>query len=197
MFKHIPAFAVAVVLCCSLFGSMAFASEDVDAYTSASATRTQLSGDEYDAAVENLIAISNDLATAADAANKASDEASDSALAQVLTVNPDGSVGMSTIHAWKVTETEDGLYVTVVMTDGQNIRNLAEVGNRGTIIVHGDSYYIMHVQTTDVQVLEYSDEAYEAGMFNEDYSGAEAQRCEYTVTFEIYNLESTFLYVFD
>lgn len=190
----------AFLLTCTLLCGSALASGDpvVDAYTSASATRTLLQGDTLDAAVDDLIAISNDLATKSDAEAKGSGEMSNSALAQVLTVNPDGSVGISTIHAWQVTRGEDGaIYVTVVMTDGQNIRNLAEVGDRGTILVHGDAYYLMHVETEEVTELPYSDEAYEAGLFNEDYSGAAEQRSEYTVTFRVYEIESSFVYMFE
>lgn len=55
----------------------------------------------------------------------------------------------------------------------------------------------MHVETAEVKTLEYSDEAYEAGEFNSAYSGAKAKLNEYTVTFNITDLESTQVYMFD
>lgn len=173
------------------------ASEEVivaDTFTSASLTRTVLSDADLSAAYENLAAISNDLATLAISQEEGYAEP-ESKLAQVMSVNPDGSIAMSTIHAWKVDpETQT---ITVVMTDGQTISNLVELGKRGSILVHGDMYYNMHVETADIIKLDYSDEAYENGEFNMSYSGKDNQLCEYTVTFDILMIESTPLYVFD
>ena len=102
---------------------------------------------------------------------------------------------MSTIHAWKVDP--EAQTVTIVMTEGQTISNLAEVGKRGSILVHGDVYYNMHVEVADVVKLDYSDEAYNNGEFNVDYSGKDNQFAEYTVTLNILTIESTPLYIFD
>lgn len=169
-----------------------------DSYTSASPTRILMEGDDLNASVDFLASISNDLATKADTEAEGYTAPESSNLAQVLSVNPDGSISTSTIHAWKVENTEYGPKVTVVMTDGQTIQNLVKaVGTRGTIMVHGDKYYIMHVETSDISVLEYTDENFEAGLFNVDYSGAEHQLTEYTVTFDIYMLEGSFVYMFD
>lgn len=165
-----------------------------DTFTSASLTRTVLSDADLSAAYENLAAISNDLATLAISQEEGYAEP-ESKLAQVMSVNPDGSIAMSTIYAWKVDpETQT---ITVVMTDGQTISNLVELGKRGSILVHGDMYYNMHVETADIIKLDYSDEAYENGEFNMSYSGKDNQLCEYTVTFDILTIESTPLYVFD
>lgn len=171
----------------------------VDTYTSASASKTTLEGDDFNTAIDNLAAISSDLATKAETEADGYVAPESETYAQAMSVNPDGSVGVSTIHAWKVEKTENGAQVTVVMTEGQCIQNLYEVGDRGSIVVKAGEkgpYYIMHIKTADVKALEYSDEAYEAGEFNSAYSGAEAKATEYTVTFDITMLESTYAFVF-
>ena len=165
-----------------------------DTFTSASLTRTVLSGNALDEAYTALVSLSNDLATLADSQVEGY-SAPESKLAQVMSVNPDGSIAMSTIHAWKVDP--EAQTVTIVMTEGQTISNLAEVGKRGSILVHGDVYYNMHVEVADVVKLDYSDEAYNNGEFNVDYSGKDNQFAEYTVTLNILTIESTPLYVFD
>lgn len=169
------------------------------AITSASASKTTLEGDDFNTAIDNLAAISSDLATKAETEADGYVAPESETYAQAMSVNPDGSVGVSTIHAWKVEKTETGAQVTVVMTEGQCIQNLYEVGDRGSIVVKAGEkgpYYIMHIKTADVKALEYSDEAYEAGEFNSAYSGAEAKATEYTVTFDITMLESTYAFVF-
>ena len=104
---------------------------------------------------------------------------------------------MSTIHAWKVEKDGDEATIKVVMTDGKTISNLIAKGAKGTILVHGSAYYLMHVENVETVTLEYSDENYEAGLFNSAYSGKDAQLNEYTVTFRINELEKTFVYMFD
>lgn len=168
----------------------------VDTKTGASLTRSTLSGDDLDAAIENLEAISNDLATKADSEKEGYEEP-ESEIAQVMSVNDDGTPSMSTIHAWKVEGEGEDATITVVMTDGRTISNLVAEGAKGTILIHGDSYYIIHVETKDVTTLEYSEEAYEEGKFNTSYSGASNELCEYTVTFNITDIESTQVYMFD
>lgn len=172
------------------------ATTTVDTKTGASSTRTVLSGDDLDAAVENLEAISNDLATKAET-EKDGYEEPESEIAQVLSVNDDGTPAMSTIHAWKVEGEGEDATITVVMTDGRTISNLIAEGAKGTILIHGDAYYLIHVETKEVTTLEYSEEAYEAGEFNSAYSGASNELNEYTVTFTITDIESTQVYMFD
>lgn len=167
--------------------------ESVDAVSSASVTHTDLSGSDYDAAISELESLSNDLATKADSEAEGYTAPESTTFAEVISVSPDGYPSMSTIHAWKV----DGDTITVVMTDGRTISNLINVGDRGTILIHGSSYYVLHVETSDVKTLEYSDDAYNNGEFNVDYSGADRQAPEYTVTFKINELESTQVYMFD
>lgn len=167
-----------------------------DLVSSVSMTRSTLNGDDYDAAVEELVSISNDLATKAETEAEGYVEP-ESGVAQVMSVSSDGFVSMSTIHAWKVESSEAGTTITVVMTDGNTISNLITKGAKGTILIHGSKYYILHVENVETVTLDYSDEDYEAGKFNSAYSGADAQLSEYTVTFNIDEIQSTFVYMFD
>lgn len=167
-----------------------------DLVSSVSMTRSTLNGDDYDAAVEELVSISNDLATKTETEAEGYVEP-ESGVAQVMSVSSDGFVSMSTIHAWKVESSEAGTTITVVMTDGNTISNLITKGAKGTILIHGSKYYILHVENVETVTLDYSDEDYEAGKFNSAYSGADAQLSEYTVTFNIDEIQSTFVYMFD
>ncbi len=167
-----------------------------DLVSSVSMTRSTLNGDDYAAAVEELASISNDLATKAETEVEGYEEP-ESGVAQVMSVASDGFVNMSTIHAWKVESSEAGTTITVVMTDGNTISNLLTKGAKGTILIHGSKYYILHVENVETVTLAYSDEDYEAGKFNSAYSGADAQLNEYTVTFNIDEIQSTFVYMFD
>lgn len=167
-----------------------------DTVTSASSTRINLEGEDFNAAIEELAGISNDLATKAESEVEGYEEPT-SGVAQVMSTNSDGYVSMSTIHAWKVEKNGDEATIKVVMTDGKTISNLITKGAKGTILVHGSAYYLMHVENVETTTLEYSDENYEAGLFNAAYSGKDAKLNEYTVTFRINELEKTFVYFFD
>ena len=167
-----------------------------DTVTSASSTRIHLEGDDFTSAIDELVSISNDLATKAETEVEGYEELT-SGVAQVMSTNIDGYVSMSTIHAWKVEKDGDEATIKVVMTDGKTISNLIAKGAKGTILVHGSAYYLMHVENVETVTLEYSDENYEAGLFNSAYSGKDAKLNEYTVTFRINELEKTFVYMFD
>ena len=167
-----------------------------DTVTSASSTRFNLEGEDFNVAIEELAGISNDLATKAETEVEGYEEPT-SGVAQVMSTNSDGYVSMSTIHAWKVEKNDDEATIKVVMTDGKTISNLISKGAKGTILVHGSAYYLMHVENVETTTLEYSDENYEAGLFNSAYSGKDAKLNEYTVTFRINELEKTFVYMFD
>lgn len=164
-----------------------------DTVSSASLTRTTLTGSDYATAITELESLSNDLATKAESSAEGYTAPESTTIAQVISVSSDGYPSMSTIHAWKV----DGDKITVVMTDGRTISNLINTGDRGTILIHGSAYYLLHVETENVKTLTYSDESYQNGEFNTDYSGADHQAAEYTVTFKINELESTQVYMFD
>ena len=167
-----------------------------DTVTSASSTRIHLEGDDFNSAIDELVSISNDLATKAETEVEGYEEPA-SGVAQVMSINSDEYVSMSTIHAWKVEKDGDEATIKVVMTDGKTISNLIAKGAKGTILVHGSAYYLMHVENVETVTLEYSDENYEAGLFNSAYSGKDAKLNEYTVTFRINELEKTFVYMFD
>lgn len=187
---------MALLLCgCSQNTTSECESKDyVDIYTSASTTKTTLKDKALTEAEQQLSELSNDLATLKDSQVEGYEEPA-SAIAQIMTNNPDGSVGFSTIHAWKYDALKHE--VTLVLTHGQNALNLVEVDSRGSLLVHGDAYYLMHLKTKECKTLEYSDEAYENGEFNMAYSGKSNQLNEYTITLEVMAIESTHVAMFE
>lgn len=166
----------------------------VDTYTSASSTRSLLSGDDLIAVQDELTSLSSDLASIAEAAVEGYSEPEGAVIAQIMSVNPDGSIGMSTIHAWKYDKAANT--ITVELTYGQNALNLNTIGDRGTLFVHGKAYYSLHLDTVSVEELEYTDENFENGLFNAAYSGKDAQLSEYSITFDVLSIESSFVYMF-
>lgn len=166
----------------------------VDTYTSASSTRSSLSGDDLIAVQEELTNLSSDLASTAEAAKEGYSEPEEAVIAQIMSVNPDGSIGISTIHAWKYDKAANT--ITVELTYGQNALNLNTIGDRGTLFVHGKAYYSLHLNTVSVEELEYTDENFENGLFNASYSGKDAQLSEYSITFDVLSIESSFVYMF-
>ncbi|HAH94903.1 hypothetical protein [Dielma fastidiosa] len=166
----------------------------VDSYTSASPTRSQLSGDDLKTVQTELVSLSSDLASIAQAAAEGYSEPEGAVIAQIMSVNPDGTPGLSTIHAWQYNA--DSNTVTVELTYGQNALNLSTVNSRGTLLVHGKAYYILHLETASVEELKYSDENYEKGLFNAAYSGKDAQLSEYSITFKVLSIESSMVYMF-
>lgn len=181
-----------------IVGVIPFAvAESVDAYTSASTTKAVLSGDDLTAAAALLVSKSADLATLAESEADGY-AAPESAFAQIMSVNPDGSVGLSTISQWKYVQGEDGLdQVIIQLTYGQNAVNLATVGNSGSLLVAIDgTYYIVHLTTAEVVEMPYSDEDFNAGKFNAYYSGAEAQLTQYDITLDVGAIETTSMIMF-
>lgn len=166
----------------------------VDTYTSASSTRSLLRGDDLTAVQDELTNLSSDLASTAEAAKEGYREPEGAVLAQIMSVNPDGSIGISTIHAWKYDKAANT--ITVELTYGQNALNLNTIGDRGTLFVHGKAYYSLHLNTVSVEELEYTDENFENGLFNASYSGKDAQLSEYSITFDVLSIESSFVYMF-
>ncbi|MCU7198016.1 hypothetical protein [Turicibacter sanguinis] len=166
--------------------------EIVDGYTSASTTKTTLTGDALTEATTGLVAVSSDLASLATTQEEGYIAPESAAHVQILSVNPTGTVGFSTIAAWQYQQHEDGVdQVVVQLTDGQNARNLAEIGKRGSIIVHNGLYYILHLETIAVEVLEYTEENFNNGLFNYAYTGAAHQASQYNITFNVLAVEST------
>ena len=184
--KKLFALMIIVMLLCG----MAVA-ETVDAYTSASTTKTVLSGDDLAAAEEILMAKSSLLSSADEAKAEGYQAKEGTGTAQIMSTNPDGSVGLSTISEWKY---ESGK-VFVRLTQGQNALNLSKEGATGTLLVKGsDSYYILHLKTVAVTVLEYSEE--NAGQFDQYYSGAANALNEYDIEFDVMVIEQSFALMF-
>ena len=187
--------ALMMVLLCAV-GAQALAQE-VDAYTSASMTKTLLSGEELDAAAALLAASGSDLATLAQ--TKAEGYTAPSGVnAHIMSVNPDGSVGLSTISEWKYVQNADGRdQVIVELTYGQNSLNLSEDGARGTLMVLLDGAgYLVHLDVVDSDEQVYTDEAYNAGEFDAHYSGAANQLSSYTITCDVLSVEMSRLLLF-
>ena len=187
--------ALMMVLLCAV-GAQALAQE-VDAYTSASMTKALLSGEELDAAAALLAASGSDLATLAQ--TKAEGYTAPSGVnAHIMSVNPDGSVGLSTISEWKYVQNADGRdQVIVELTYGQNALNLSEDGARGTLMVLLDGAgYLVHLDVVDSDEQVYNDEAYNAGEFDAHYSGAANQLSSYTITCDVLSVEMSRLLLF-
>lgn len=167
----------------------------VDAYSSASETKATLKADAFKAVAAALQAGSSDLANAAKA-KSAGYAAPKSFIGHVMSTNPDGSVGISTMTQWAYTVGKSGKdTVTLQLTYGQNALNLAEVNRRGTLFVPGvpvngkSGRYFVHFKIVNVDVLKYSDEAFAAGKFNSYYSGQAAKKSQYTLTGEVLAIE--------
>lgn len=107
-----------------------------------------------------------------------------------MSVNPDGTPGMTTIHAWKYEINENGNdTVTIELTDGQNAQNLIKDGARGSILVDNNGFQLIHLKTINVETFEYTDENYENGLFNSAYTGADNKLSEYNITLEVMAIE--------
>ena len=184
--KKLFSLLIAMLLLCCVA-----AAETVDAYTSASSTKTVLSGDELAAAEEVLMAKSSLLSSADEAKAEGYVAKAGTGTAQIMSINPDGSVGLSTISEWKY---ENGK-VYVRLTQGQNALNLAAEGATGTLLVKCNGpFYILHLKTVAVTVLEYSEET--AGQFDQYYSGAANALNEYDIEFDVSVIEQSFALMF-
>jgi hypothetical protein len=166
----------------------------IDAYTSASRTKTTLNGAAFDAAAEALKAGSADLASAAE--SKAPGyNARMGTIGNVMSTNPDGSVGISTISQWVYSRESGGDTIKLQLTEGQNALNLAEAGRRGTLFVSDltvggkEGRYFVHFKVAGVNTLKYSDEAYAAGKFNAHYSGQSDKKSQFTLTCKVLAIE--------
>ena len=184
--KKLFALLIAAMLLCGVA-----AAETVDSYTTASATKTVLSGDALAAAEEVLMAKSSLLSSADEAKAEGYQAKTGTGIAQIMSINSDGSIGLSSISEWKY---ESGK-VFVRLTQGQNALNLAKEGATGTLLVKGDSsYYIVHLKAVAVTVLEYNAET--AGQFDQYYSGAANALNEYDIEFDVGAIEQTAMLMF-
>ncbi len=186
-----------LALACMCVGSALACAEEVDAYTSASTTKVTLSGEELSAAGALLAANGSDLATLAQTKEEGY-TAPDGTNAQILSVNPDGSVGLSTISEWKYVQGDDGKDQAIVeLTYGQNALNLSEENARGSLLVMLDGEgYLVHLDVVESDEQVYTDEAYNAGEFDAHYSGAANQLSSYTITCDVLSIETSNLLMF-
>jgi hypothetical protein len=166
----------------------------VDAYTSASTTKMTLNGAALDAVAEALKAGSAVIASAAEA-KAPGYSAREGTIGNVMSTNPDGSVGISTMSQWVYSRASEGDTVKLQLTEGQNALNLAEAGRRGTLFVTDlkvggkEGRYFVHFKVVNVDTLKYSDEAYAAGKFNAHYSGQADKKSQFTLTCRVLAIE--------
>ncbi len=190
---------VCIALCSGMIFCAALQAQDkekpyVDAYSSASDTKTTLTGPAFDAAAEALQAHSAVFASAADAKAPGYEEKM-GLTGNIMSTNPDGSVGISTIGMWRYTRGSGTDTLKLQLTEGQNALNLAGIDRRGTLFVPGltvdgkEGRYFVHFKVTHVDELKYSDEAYEAGKFNAHYSGQAKKKSQFTLTGQVLAIE--------
>ncbi len=193
-------FAAAMLLsvCAYASGEASGDAAVVDAYTSASLTKTLLEGDGLADAAELLSTHCSDLASLAETEEDGYTAPENSAVAQIMTVNPDGCVGLSSMTEWRYDIVEDGNdLVTLELTYGQNCLNINEEGDRGTLLVIIDGVsYLVHLNSLGSVEHVYTDEAYEAGQFNSHYSGAENRLSSFTITCEVLSIETSTMLIF-
>ena len=203
---------LALILVALLALSLSVASaEMVDTYTSASLTKSYVEGEEAAALAEVLTAAGADIATTKQAS--APDYVKMyGAHVNVITVNPDGCPGMSTIGYWRYVNNREGgadvkisaadwAYtrrgtgadqVVFQLTDGQNARNLLADGARLTIQVAQErTNYLIHLKVTEVFAQEFDQAAYDAGEFATGYSGADRQATSYYFVADVLSIEKT------
>ena len=191
--------------------SFAMADELVDTYTSASLTKSYVEGEEAAALAEVLTASGADIATTKQA-NEPGYEKMYGMHVNVITVNPDGCPGMSTIGYWRYVNNREGGADVVIsasdwsytrpgtgadqvvfqLTDGQNARNLLADDARCTIqLTSNGANYLIHLDIAEVFAQEFSQEAYDAGEFATGYSGADRQATSYYFVGNVLSVEKT------
>lgn len=192
--------------------SFAAADELVDTYTSASLTKSYVEGDEAAKLAELLTVSGADIATTKQA-NEPGYEKMYGMHVNVITVNPDGCPGMSTIGYWRyVNNREGGADVTISaadwtytrpgtgadqvvfqLTDGQNARNLLTDDARCTIqLTSNGANYLIHLDIVEVFAQEFTKEAFDAGEFATGYSGADREATSYYFVGNVLSIEKSY-----
>ena len=201
-------FALILAALLVLVASFAVA-EEVDTYASASLTKSYVEGEELAALAEVLTASGADIATTAQAAAPDYVKMYGSHV-QVVSVNPDGCPGVSTIGYWRYVNNREGGADVVIsagdwqytrpgtgadqvvfqLTDGQNARNLLADDARCTIMVKVENtWYLLHLDVVEVFAQEFTQEAYDAGEFATGYSGADRQATSYYFVADVLSVE--------
>lgn len=187
---------LSLILCAVLCMMSVAAVAEVDAYTTASATKTVLSGDAYEAAAAALVAHCADLATTAEAKVEGYAENPLLTNAQIMSVNTDGSVGLSTISQWKYVDADKD-QVVLELTAGQNQINLSRDGACGTLLVKIDgACYLVHLAVVESDEQVFDQAAYDAGEFNQHYSGAANALSSFTITCDVMAIEMSYALIF-
>ena len=187
--------------------------ETVDTYTGASLTKSFVAEEDMAALAAVLTMKGADIATTKEAS--APDYVKMyNAHVNIITVNPDGCPGLSTIGYWRYVDNHEGgvdvkitagdwTYtrkgegadqVVFQLTDGQNARNLAGqgVGGRSTIQVKVDgTTYLIHLNTVEIFEQVFTQAAYDAGEFATGYSGADRQATSYYFVCDVLSIEQT------
>jgi hypothetical protein len=183
--------------------------EWVDAYTSATAQGTKtkefLSGEDLEAARDELVLRSDTFATMAekDPGNYASDNP-ENRLIQAMSINPDGSVNNSSVGVWKYTKgtaLRDDT-VTLSLTHGQTSENY-ENRKGGTVLMQageaspfGSNYYLVHVRLKSISKQPFDQDAFDKGEFSWAYSGAPEKLSSDTVILDVLSIEKSTLMMF-
>ena len=192
--------------------SFAMADELVDTYTSASLTKSYVEGDEAATLAELLTASGADIATTAQAAAPDYVKMYGSHV-QVVSVNPDGCPGVSTIGYWRYVNNREGGADVVIsaadwsytrpgtgadqvvfqLTDGQNARNLLADDARCTIqLTSNGANYLIHLDIAEVFAQEFTKEAFDAGEFATGYSGADREATSYYFVGNVLSIEKSY-----
>ncbi|MBR5225074.1 MAG: hypothetical protein IKV90_05355 [Clostridia bacterium] len=212
MKKFAVLFALVLALCVS-FSAVA---EQVDTYAGASLTKSFVEGEELAALAATLTVSGADIATTAQTLEEGYEKMYGLHV-NVVSVNPDGCPGMSTIGFWRYVDNREGGadvaikagdwqytrrgegcdQVVFQLTDGQNARNLAKEGSRCTIVVKVEgATYLLHLNVTEVFAQEFTQEAYDAGEFAYGYSGADRQATSYYYVADVLSVEKSFSILF-
>lgn len=185
----------------------------VDTYTSASLTKSYVENEALSALAQVLENSGADIATKAQAS--APDYVREYGKhVQIVSVNPDGCPGMSTIGYWRYVnnraEGRDAVItagdwqfsrrgegvdqVVIQLTEGQNALNLnnAGIGGRATLVVKlDDGVYLIHLNTTEIYEQKFDQAAYDAGAFASGYSGADRAASSFYFVFDVLSIEKS------
>lgn len=185
-------FLAALLLAMLLLSNAVLA--EVDTYTSASTTKTLVTGEELTTLEETLTTKCDDLATVAETKAEGYSAPEGIVTAQIASINPDGSVSISTISEWKYINNAEGMdQVVMELTQAQCTENLSVDNARGSLFVVFDgATYILHLDVADVDEQVFDQAAYEAGEFNKHYIGNTEGLSSFTVTCNVLSIEKTY-----
>lgn len=191
--------------------------ELVDAYSSASLTKSYVEGEELTQLASKLSAWGADIATRAQREAPGYKRMYDKN-AQIMTVNPDGSVGLSTIANWRYANNSGGQepfkviagpwafssrgegndQVIIQLTYGQNAININRDDARATLLVKdGENAYLLHLKLTDRHEQVFDQAAYEAGEFAATYVGSGTSASSFYFIFNVMSIEKSSTLLFD